>query len=269
MHCHAPVIGGIVFVVMGLSSGCAAMNDTESLGESSSDLLSNEQVYEVANVFNTGVANGFVLSFASVADYSDMNISFSQQGQFWPGGPVVAFPHGSAITFDGNPLPTFSSTGAIAPPNSGSAYTVAVNNSNWLDAILINRTPYATYFSLGSLMASAQIQAQLATGRWPASQPSWDLAISLLHDATDLANALCRPSANVWRTSFNVQEMRDLLNILPDTPNMPLWAPFGTNLNPAQYMLDTLIAIRRHLGTVISSPATLESGVPGLGCSAP
>lgn len=268
MRNAASAVSAIACVMMGLSGGCAVEAEPEDLGETESALLSGEQVYEIANVYNTGGSNGYVLSFAASGYYQDMASSFDYQRQFWPGGPVAAGAYGAAITYDGRPLPSFGSTGVASPPWNSSAYPVASNNSTALGALLLDRTPYAAYFSLGSLVTSAASQAHFSKTTWPASQAAWNLAISLLRDATHLANALCRPSMNVWKTAFNVQEMRTLLDTAPPGPNYKNWAPWGNTWNAPEYLRAKIVEIQSHLGSVISNPSTLESGVHGVGCIA-
>jgi hypothetical protein len=249
-----------------LVGGCALDEDPPLLEESASELLSGEQVYGISNIYNSGGANGYVLSFASILDFDNMFVSSEYQAQFWPGGPWAAGSLGAAITYDGQPLPSIWATGFAPLPASSAAYTRAVDNMNALTAVLLNRTPYAAYFSLGSLVTSAVVQAQRSRGPYPESQRAWNLSISLLRDAITLANALCRPSTNVWRTAFNVQEMRELLVNAPSGPNWPYWGPWGSPPNASEYLRTRLLAIQANLGRVISNPATLESGVHGQGC---
>lgn len=151
---------------------------------------------------------------------------------------------------------------------SPTSYQIAVDNSNALVAILINRTPYAAYFSLGSLIASAEAQAQFSNAAvgLTARQNAWNLSISLLQSATSLANDLCRPSTYVWKTAFNVQEMRDLLNTAPPGPNYTNWEAWKFTKNAPAYLRDRLTEIRGHLGSIVANPSTLETGVHGQGC---
>ena len=265
----SPLLLGLLFLAALLGGGCALEDGAEGeaeLSETSSALLSGEQVYEIANVYNSGGANGFAVSFAGGHDFSNMNVAFNYQAQFWPGGPQATGAYGAAITYDGQPLPSFWSTGVTSLPWNGTAYSTAVNNMNALTAILINRTPYAAYFSLGSLVASAATQANASRTTWPESQRAWNLAISLLTDATTLANALCRPSTSVWKTAFNVQEMRDLLRTAPPGPNYVNWTAWGNTWNVSEYLRARLATIQANLGAVIANPSTLESGVHGQGC---
>ena len=228
--------------------------------------LTGDQVYAVSNIFNAGVADGFVRSFAGYRP-ADASIAFSQQRDVWPGGPTAAGTHGASVTIDHLPLPTFASVGVVSPGN----FEIAKSNSDKLDALLISRTDYAPYFSLGSLIASAEAQAQFSDDLISAGEPknksqaAWNLSLHLLIQARDLAATLCSKS----KTTFNVTELTALMN---DHPTGPTDRQFiDTNSNnwgdsPGITLNRRIKVIRDHLGAVISSPATLESGVAGQGC---
>lgn len=248
------------------TSGCALDEEQDLELAETTAALSGEQVYAISNIYNAGGAGGYVGSFASIQDYPNMRTSQSWQEHFWPGGPWAGGSLGAAITYDGLRLPSYWSTGVVVVPSDGTAFNHAVDNSNDLASLLIQRTPYAAYFSLGSLITSAIVQAQRSNPGLPDDlrQASWNLARSMFRDARNLAKALCHPSATVWKTAFNVQEMDAVLTRMPPTP-FGYAFEWGTS-TPAEYLRIKLTELQTSLGNTISNPATLESGAHGIGC---
>jgi hypothetical protein len=94
-------------------SGVDVLTDDRQKGgrqvkHSGAGMLTGEQVYGVANIYNTGVALGSAGCFAAASYWNDMNIAIGQVRDFWPGGRVATGSLGAAITYDGKPLPPFA-----------------------------------------------------------------------------------------------------------------------------------------------------------------
>src|SRR5262245_52267501 len=84
-----------------LLPACADLDaapEPEAVAEATSALLSGEQTYAVASIFYNGSSSGFSRSFASVGS-SLTYTSYDQMRSSWP--------RGAAITYDGQPLPSF------------------------------------------------------------------------------------------------------------------------------------------------------------------
>lgn len=72
----------------------------EATDVSAAGPLSNDGVYVVSNIYNAGVADGFVRSFTGYRP-KDAGNAYLQQRDVWPRGPTAGGSHGASVTYDG------------------------------------------------------------------------------------------------------------------------------------------------------------------------
>ena len=230
-------------------------------------MLTGEQLYAIANLYNTGVALGFAQAFAASSSWSDMDTAFAQARQFWPGGPVAAGSYGAAITHDQKPLPPFP----LNPPADRTfpgTFEFMRDNERTIIQILLARTPYAHYTSFGALMAILEANALAARDlSYPKCMIPWNIAMETLGTLVTFANDICRPAENDWRTPLDVRSLRELRDKMsryegPHVREVTYAEPGVGDVGAHLYSKAT--ALRSAFGATIAQFA--ESGVHGQGC---
>jgi hypothetical protein len=138
-----------------------------------------------------------------------------------------------------------------------------------LGGILINRTPYAHYASLGALLTVVEVNSYLANKmHTPAARGTWLIALNSLRAAITLANATCRAGIADWHTPLDVGGLRALHDKMYSSQLgrwfVP-WEQVADGINwPPQYLYDRIRPMRINFGGTIADHA--ESRVPGSGC---
>ncbi|WP_417915322.1 hypothetical protein [Candidatus Electronema sp. JM] len=227
-------------------------------------MLTGEQLYAIANLYNTGVAIGFAQAFAAASNWCDMDIAYSQAREYWPGGPIAQGSFGAAITHDQKTLPTFPWNPAPEPRSFPGTYQFMRDNERNIIQILLARTPYAHYTSFGALIAILEVNASEAKGnKYPKCMIGWNNGMKTLDTLIPFANDICRPAESDWRTPLNVSVLRELREKLSRFEG-PHVIEIGGIGNVGDYFYCKVNEIRSEFGNTIAKFA--ESGVHGAGC---